>query len=140
MAVDYKGVAIPVYFKLYSHKGVLSEKERILFLEVAVDFLALRDCSIIADREFIGDNWFVKFRELSIDFVIRLRKSQYKSLIGEKNYGILEKRAIKKKKASIVIQIDGWPFRFWVLKNKAQNNDKEPLIYILTSTVHRKYG
>lgn len=137
LAVDYKGVAVPVYFKLYSHKGVLSEKERILFLEAAIAFLDLKDCSIIADREFIGDNWFIKFRVHSIDFIIRLRKNQYKSIIGEKSYKMLEKKAVKKKKSSVLIQIDGWPFRLWVLKNKTQNNDKEPLIYILTSVLDK---
>lgn len=26
LAIDYQGVAVPIYFQVYSHKGVLSER------------------------------------------------------------------------------------------------------------------
>ena len=55
LAVHYQGIAIPIYFKLYNHKGVLSEKERINFIDSASSFCKLTNSVIVADREFIGD-------------------------------------------------------------------------------------
>ncbi|MCY7358069.1 MAG: transposase [Rudanella sp.] len=138
LAVDYQCVAIPVYFKLYQHKGVLSQQERIAFMESANRFCQLTDSVIIADREFIGDDWFVHFYTASLDFIVRLRKGQYKhQLVGNRHYETLEKRARKKGKASALIVIDGFRFRLWIVKN-ANRTDKEPLIYILTTILGKR--
>lgn len=138
LAVDYQGVAIPIYFKLYAHKGVLSEIKRIEFIKSAHDFGVLLDSTVIADREFIGDKWFSNFFNFSLNFIIRLRKGQYKnSLVGNRTYDYLQKRAIKKGKASALVLIDGLQFRLWIVKN-AIKNDREPLIYILTSILHKR--
>lgn len=138
LAVDYQGVAVPIYFKLYCHKGVLSEIERIKFIKSAYDFGVLLNSTIIADREFIGDNWFSNFFDFSLDFIIRLRKGQYRdNLIGNKTYNSLQKRAIKKGKASAIVQINGLQFRLWVVKNATKSNT-EPLIYILTSILSKR--
>jgi hypothetical protein len=138
LAIDYQAVAIPIYFKLYCHKGVLSELERISFIKSATDFSNLINLTIIADREFIGNDWFVNFYDLSLNFIIRLRKGQYKAnLIGNRTYENLQKRAIKKGKASSIILIEGIKFRLWVVKN-ASKTDNEPLIYILTSIIEKR--
>ena len=138
LAVDYQGVAIPIYFKLYQHKGVLSQQERIAFMESANLFCQLTDSVIIADREFIGDDWFVHFYTASLDFIVRLRKGQYKhQLVGNRHYETLEKRARKKGKASALIVIDGFRFRLWIVKN-ANRTDKESLIYILTTILGKR--
>jgi|GEM_PF-3966781 len=42
LAADVKGVAIPVYFRIYSHKGVLSEKERISFIGKSLSVIDLK--------------------------------------------------------------------------------------------------
>jgi hypothetical protein len=54
LSIDYQGTAIPVYFQVYSHKGVLSEKKRIEFLERAASHTDLKDKTIIADRDWAG--------------------------------------------------------------------------------------
>lgn len=138
LAVDYQGIAVPIYFKVYQHKGVLSEKERVNFLKLADDFCQLTKSIIVADREFIGDDWFTNFHTLSLHFVIRLRKGQYKNnLTGSINYLTLEKRALKKGRASSLVMIDKLLFRLWIVKN-AVKNDKEPLVYILTNIVDKR--
>lgn len=138
LAVDYQGVAMPIYFKIYQHKGVLSQKERISFMELANKFCQLTDSIIIADREFIGESWFANFSALSLHFVIRLRKGQYKNnLIGLSSYLKLEKRALKKGKASSLVIINGLTFRLWVVKNAVRNYG-EPLVYILTTILDKR--
>jgi hypothetical protein len=136
LAVDYKGVAVPVYFKLYNHKGVLSEQERIGFVEKAKAFCKINRLTLIADREFIGDGWFTKFSDLSLGFVIRLRRGLYKNNT-KKDYHSVERQALKKGKASTLTQIRGLQFRLWIVKNKAGNPD-EPLLYILTNIIDKR--
>ena len=81
---------------------------------------------------------FLHFYNLSLDFVIRLRKGQYKHhLSGNRSYQSLEKRAIKKGKASSIVVINDLEFRLWIVKN-AIKDDKEPLIYILTTILDKQ--
>jgi hypothetical protein len=67
LAIDYQGVAIPFYFSIYNHKGVLGEAERMNFLQKAVEKLPiLAGVRLLADREFIGNKWFGSFQGLSL--------------------------------------------------------------------------
>lgn len=138
LAVDYNGVAVPIYFKIYCHKGVLSEDARIDFLLAAHECCTLTDATIIADREFIGDSWFSKHTDLGINFVFRLRKGQYKeNLAGNRSYSELQKRAIKKGKASSVVWIDNEKYRLWIVKNSNESSE-EPLIFLLTNILNKR--
>lgn len=138
LAVDYEGIAIPVFFQCYRHKGVLSEAERIQFLENARRCCPLQDANLIADREFIGDQWFCYFERLKMFFTCRIRQGMYKNnLIGNLSYGQLQKRALKKGHASGLLQVEGQLFRLWIIK-KIENDPKEPLIYILTNELRKR--
>ena len=138
LSIDYQNVAIPIYFQVYNHKGVLSEKKRIEFVEKVAAQINLKEKTIIADREFIGNDYFLKFQELGINFVSRIRKEMYKTnILCSRNYESIKKRALKKGKASALIQIDGLKFRLWIVKNAQQNTD-EPLIYILTNILDKR--
>lgn len=138
LAIDYQGVAVPIYFQVYSHKGVLSEKERVAFLERAAIHLNLRNKTIIADREFIGNEYFLKFQELDIYFISRIRKQMYKSnILGNRSYESLKKKALKRGKASTLIEIENLKFRLWIVKNARQDTN-EPLVYILTNVLHKR--
>jgi Transposase DDE domain len=138
LAVDYQGIAIPIYFQCYNHKGVLSEFERIQFLEKAHKCCPLQDVNIIADREFIGNEWFSYFERLELFFTCRIRQGMYKNnLTGNLSYSQLQKRALKKGQASGLIQVEGQVFRLWVIK-KIGNDPKEPLIYILTNILNKR--
>jgi hypothetical protein len=138
LAIDYQGIAIPIYFQVYAHKGVLSEKKRVDFLEKAAIGLNLQAKIIIADREFIGNEYFLKFQELEIYFISRIRKQMYKSnILGNRSYESIKKKALKKGKASTIIEIDNLKFRLWIVKNITPD-PKEPLVYILTNILHKR--
>ena len=107
-------------------------------MEAANSFCKLTAAVIIADREFIGNSWFLNFYDLPLYFIIRLRKGQYKyNLIGNHSYKVLEKRAIKKGKFSSLVVIDDLTFRLWIVKN-AVKDDKEPSIYTLTTILDKR--
>lgn len=138
LAMDYQGIAIPVYFEVYAHKGPLSEHKRMKFLKDATDSCPLTNCTIIADREFIGCKWFRYFDDLNLKFVIRIRKKMFKNnLLKGRSYTFLQKRALKKGKASELIQIEELSFRLWVI-HKPNTKTKEPFIYILTNILDKK--
>ena len=138
LAVDYQGIAIPIYFQCYNHKGVLSEYERIEFLKNACKCCPLQDANIIADREFIGNEWFCHFERLALFFTCRIRQGMYKNnLIGNLSYAQLQKRALKKGQASGLVQVGGQRFRLWVIK-KIDTDSKEPLIYVLTNVLTKR--
>jgi len=138
LAVDFQGIAIPVYFQCYNHKGVLSESDRILFLRNARKCCPLQQTSIIADREFIGNQWFCFFETVGLFFTCRIRQGMYKNnLIGNLSYAQLQKRALKKGQASGLTQVEGQVFRLWIIK-KVETDSKEPLIYVLTNILNKR--
>ena len=138
LSCDFKGVAIPVYFQVYPHKGVLSEKERANFMRHACQHCSLKDCILIADREFIGKEWLSAIDELRLKFVIRVRQGMYKkSLIGNRNYEQLKNRARKKGKASCLVCQQGGHFKLWVIK-KLDTHSKEEFLYVLTNELKKR--
>jgi hypothetical protein len=144
LAADVKGVAVPVYFRIYTHKGVLSEKERISFIRKSLAVIDLKRKLLIADREFIGKEWFGFLSKNQIDFVIRLRKGIYQQWVDaegksleEKQYEKLQKRALKKGYAHTEFTLQKQPYRLEVYRNENQN-EKEPLVYLLTNRLNAK--
>lgn len=72
-----QGTAIPVWFELLEGKqgGNSNEQERILAMKTCLKLLHNRSVTLLADREFIGNDW-VKFLFVSeVDFYIRLRSN-----------------------------------------------------------------
>jgi len=137
LATDYKGIAIPIYFEVFEHKGVLSEQERMAFMERACSFCPLAQTTLIGDREFIGDAWFTCLVNLGMNFIIRIRKNMYqKNLCNGRSYESLQKRAKRKGKASELIKIKDTTFRLWLIDKK--NDPKEPFIYILTNILDKR--
>jgi hypothetical protein len=143
LSADFQGVAIPIYFRIYKHKGVLSESERIVFMKKALRYYDLRDKILLADREFIGDKWFSFLADSGIKFIIRLRKKQYKKQINEgeiveEDYEKLGEKALKKGYAQAIIEIGGKPFRleFWRNKNKKEAKES-PIIFLITNILDK---
>ena len=98
LAANVKGVAVAVYFRIYTHKGVLSEKERISFIGKSLAVIDWKGKLLVADREFIGKEWFCFLTKNQIDCVIRLPKGIYQNWIDleGKSYEKLQKKALKK--------------------------------------------
>ncbi|MDJ1472030.1 transposase [Xanthocytophaga flava] len=139
LAANVKGIAVPVYFRIYTHKGVLSEKERIGFIRKSLSVIDLRDKLLIADREFIGKDWFDFLSKNRIDFLIRLRKGIYQQWVDLecKQYEKLQKRALKKAYAQAQFTLEKQPYRLEVYRNENQS-EKEPLLYLLTNRLKEK--
>lgn len=133
LAAQVKGVAIPVYFKVYEHKGVLSENERINFIRKSFTIIDLQGKLLIADREFIGKEWFVSLVDFGLNFVIRLRKGMYVSQIS--NYHKLERNALKKGYSQAIFSINEQNYRIEMWRS---DNKDEPIVYLITNILTKK--
>lgn len=70
-------VAIPIYWKQLEKIGSSSQAERKALFEEARQYFDLTGMTLLADREYIGYEWFSYLKDQKINFVIRLRFSNY---------------------------------------------------------------
>jgi hypothetical protein len=76
LAIVFKGTAIPIFWELLDKKGNSDTPERIALLQKFVNRFG-KDCiaGILADREFIGGDWFKWLLDEKISFYIRIRNN-----------------------------------------------------------------
>lgn len=94
----YQGVAIPIFWEDLQKKGTSSVEERKQLLGKVMKYYNLKDKILLDDREYIGEDWFCFLKEHNIDFVIRLRKKNYKEAVNAaegKKYSAMEKKFLK---------------------------------------------
>jgi hypothetical protein len=76
LAIVHKGVAIPIYWILLNKKGNSDTRERIALIKRFIkNFGQQHIKALLADREFIGKDWFMFLKKQEIDFVIRIKKN-----------------------------------------------------------------
>jgi hypothetical protein len=76
LAMVYKGIAIPIYWLLLNKKGNSTTKERIALLKRFIkQFGKTRIIRLLADREFIGKDWFAWLKQEGIDRTIQIKKN-----------------------------------------------------------------
>jgi hypothetical protein len=67
LAICYKGMAFPILFKLMPKAGNSNTSERIELVEKHIQLFGIETIScLVADREFIGENWinYLNFRRI----------------------------------------------------------------------------
>jgi hypothetical protein len=74
LAIVYQGVAFPILFKMMPKFGNSSTSERIELMQRYIDLFGIDtiDC-LLADREFVGDNWLAYLNNKRIQYYIRIR-------------------------------------------------------------------
>jgi len=74
LAVVYQGIAFPVLYKMMPKFGNSSTRERIELMEDFIELFGADsiDC-LLADREFIGDQWLAYLNGRHIRYHIRIR-------------------------------------------------------------------
>jgi len=85
LGVAYKGVAFPLLFKMLDKRGNSNSKERIDLVERFIRLFGTNciDC-LMADREFVGDNWIKYLNDNKIRYYIRIRNN-FKIILPHKN-------------------------------------------------------
>lgn len=109
VSVAYRGVAIPVGWKVFSNKGNLSGKIHVLVLRSVINKLGKdRIGKVFGDREF-GNQEMVKYlSENELDFCLRLKKSNVADGIACKQLCVCQSKRVKIK-AKRKLEVLGYP-------------------------------
>lgn len=136
LSILYQGVSIPIFWVNLSKKGHSNFNERKRLLQMASRLHCLKGLTLIADREYIGREWFNWLvEEMGLDWVIRVPIQDYKHEIsaGKKRYSALIKQARAGKLVAQPIEIAGKPYQFVAFKNEQATTKEEELVLLLTS-------
>jgi len=79
LSVIYQGVAIPIYWEDLCKKGISNQAERKGVVKKALKQFDLSQMTLLADREYIGHEWFKFLISHQIDFIIRLKYKTYQA-------------------------------------------------------------
>ena len=85
LGVCYNGVAFPLLFTMLKKRGNSNSQERIDLINRFISLFG-KECidSVLADREFVGDEWIRYLNEYNIRYYIRIRNN-FKVFIPHKN-------------------------------------------------------
>lgn len=76
LSVAFKGIGIPLFWSVLDSAGTSSTSERIAILKKLLKQIGHRRIhAFLADREFIGEDWFRFLKRAKIPFVIRIKKN-----------------------------------------------------------------
>ena len=154
LAVVINGISIPICWEELDKKGISNLEERKSLMERGCTLYDLKGMVLLADREYIGEEWFKYLKSKGLGFVIRLKKGIYKEYIDNQRTGFdkdfkhqkwryrgLENDAKKKTYENCgvakEIEILGEKYTFVVFKNPKEAAD-EPLIYFLSTLKKKK--
>jgi hypothetical protein len=135
LSLAYKGIAIPILWTVSPKGGNSSIDERVFLLKKVIAKIGIKKIyALLADREFIGEEWFRYLIKQKIPFVIRIKKNHKAS--GIKNgiqvpvEKLLEKLNFEDKLTNHPTVVFG---QFLYISIKVKNKIKEP--WILASNV-----
>jgi len=84
LCVNYKGIGIPVYWTCLDKRGNSNTAERIELLDAFISIFGQKRIKyFLADREFVGEEWFKYLSKKKIPFFIRVRENFYLHDFGE---------------------------------------------------------
>lgn len=76
IGIVHEGTAFPLFWKILPKKGNSNTQERKEITQKAIDLLGREKISaLLADREFIGKEWFTYLQKQNISFCIRIREN-----------------------------------------------------------------
>ena len=153
LCVVINGMSIPIWWQDLDKKGISSQDERIDFMKKALTLYNLKGMTLLADREYFGEDWFSFLTKNGIKFIIRLQKECYRAYIDQfrdinpvttetkkhqkLSYSALQRQAYLPKYSHTgvgkFIEIQGHRYLFVIFRNPKIENTEDPLIYFLSS-------
>lgn len=127
-------VAIPIYWKQLGKIGASNQKERQALLEEALEYFNLKGMTLLADREYVGKKWFKYLKDNKINFVIRLRFSDYyeavDSAAGKTYQQMYDKCFFQSKFVRKHILLDGQSYYISMRPNPKRTPGEEVFIFL----------
>ena len=136
LSVLYKGVSIPIFWLELGRLGISNQWHRKKLLRMALVLFDLSGKVLLADREYIGTDWFKALTAACLHVVIRLRNKNYEQQITAtgKPMHKLENKA-RSRIGRIVWQtfeLDEQTYTFVLLSTKTRSGKIELLRLITT--------
>ena len=129
-------VAVPIYWVQLGKLGASSQEERKAMFEKALSLFDLSGMTLLADREYIGTEWFKLLKVNKIHFVIRMRLGDYASDVdaakGKPYSRMYEKSAAKNKLVKKQVCIGGKVYTIVMMPNP-KGDAQEPVFIFLTT-------
>lgn len=76
LAIIYKEIAFPIFWKLLNKRGNSNTDERIEIMKNFINIFGIsRIDYLLADREFIGKDWISFLKKEKISFIIRIKQN-----------------------------------------------------------------
>lgn len=146
LAILFDGVAIPIAFIDLEKIGHSSQQERIKWFKELFSKFDIEGMTLIADREYIGLEWFKALRTtFKLEYIVRIKKGIYHDQVNAaagKNQAELVGKLRRCKKCKIVskrIELNGTFWYYIVLPNpRAGHPEEDDFIFLLTSLRNRK--
>lgn len=133
LSIAYKGISIPFFWSVLDLEGNSCVTDRTsLFQRVLKRLPVSRIEVFLADREFVGKEWFNYLIENEIPFVIRVKSSylirneEQKSCM--KIHAFLRQFGRRKKVCNIRIEM--WGKKLFLSFQKGRKGSKEPMILV----------
>jgi hypothetical protein len=136
LSVLYEGVSVPLFFVNLDKKGCSNFKERKRFLQQANQIYKLSGMTLIADREYVGREWFAFLeKEMKMYYVIRLSMTDYKKEVeaSGKSYSRLFRKTRQEEIRECVISIQGCQMRMLVRANPNPDKDAEKWVILISN-------
>lgn len=130
LSIAYRGIGIPLFWVVLNLEGNSCAEDRIDLLKRVVERLGVNKIEVLlADREFVGTQWFCFLIEQKIPFIIRIKQNSMVE-IGENGklpIGRLRKRLSQKKVMNHPINLWGLSLYVSIEKRKGA---KEQMIVV----------
>lgn len=133
LSVGYKGISIPFFWSVLNLEGNSCLRDRTSLFERALKrFPADRIEVFLADREFVGKEWFNYLIKNNIPFIIRVKNSYL--IKSEDEDSLMKIRAFLKqfgrKKKVCNVKIEMWGKKLFLSFQKGKKGAKEPMILV----------
>ena len=130
-------VAVPLYWEQLGKIGASSQAERQSLFEKAMRLFDLAGMTLLADREYVGKDWFKFLVDSRIDFVIRLKWADYYKevdAVADGDYEAMYQKCIRKRKlVKRRITLAGKDYWLLMLPNPKANAGED--IFVLLTTL-----
>lgn len=145
IAILFDGVALPIAFIDLEKIGHSSQQERIDWFKQLTEQFNFEGMTLIADREYIGLQWFEALRlTFKLNFIVRLKKGIYHDQVnavpGKTQAEMVAKlkRCRQKKMISKRIIMGNAAWYYIIIRNpKAGHPNEDEFIFLLSSWYNR---
>lgn len=133
LSIAYKDISIPFFWSVLNLEGNSCTDDRVALFRRALNrFPVEKIGAFVADREFIGTEWFSYLISTGIPFVIRVKKS-YKITDIEKDNSVILSRFLKsygRKKKVLNVPIKMWGHKLYLSFRKGTKGTRESMVLV----------